>query len=351
MVVLLAVLASVASWSQTVVCDAGDGAPVAYASVFDQSGAFLGITSLEGALPPLGSATSLRLHHVAYEPLTVRVGELPSRLPMTPLVVPMREVVLEKPKSHCLKLTGYYREMTLNVDTAGQVPPVDQYEYGVMQIYLFSDGSKAVKVYPSRYFDVWSSMGLSTPISLRSTSFIEAVKANKRYTLGDAGGYQNIYRDSILMGTIRRDTVSRTIRVDYDYMAPDTLHEGHILLFKYLLREAKCNLVYRQTPYDRVAQSSLLSYRFSASVWLKAFGKVWNQWSFSEFYPDSAVYLTKEEYKADRRIAKSHHGQQLTQEELAQYAAKLSVPPLAAEMQQMIERSKRLKETSKKGRS
>lgn len=86
-------------------------------------------------------------------------------------------------------LTGYYRELRMNVDTTGQKPPIDEYQHGIMHIYLFNDGTKAKHLWSSICFELSSSVGLGAPISLGNTSLIEYVKRNKRYQTEDMGGY------------------------------------------------------------------------------------------------------------------------------------------------------------------
>lgn len=343
MKIILVWFGIIPSFAQTVVKDAFNGNPVAFASVFNQKGDFLGMTTTTGALPAIGNYTSIRIQHIAYEPLITEISQQPSELVMTPIVVPVGEVVVNKPKSHCLKLTGYFRELRMNVDTTGQKPPIDEYEHGIMHIYLFNDGTKSKHLWSSICFELSSTVGLGAPISLGNTSLIEYIRRNKGYQTEDRRGYSAVYKDNNRVGTLIVDSATHTIRLDYDEMAPDTIHEGHVFLFKYILKEAKVSLVYRMTPYERVSQSSLLSYHYSTRCWLKALGKVYDQWSFSEFFPYKAEYLTKAEYKKDRKAVKESRRESMTSEQLISFAREKGIPSLSPELCQQIELSKKMK--------
>ena len=173
--------------------------------------------------------------------------------------------------------------------------------------------------------------------------YIEYIRRNKGYQTEERRGYSAVYKDNNRVGTLIVDSATHTIRLDYDEMAPDTIHEGHVFLFKYILKEAKVSLVYRMTPYERVSQSSLLSYHYSTRCWLKALGKVYDQWSFSEFFPYKAEYLTKAEYKKDRKAVKESRRESMTSEQLISFAREKGIPSLSPELCQQIELSKKMK--------
>ena len=132
-------IATISAVAQAIVRDKTDSQPVPYASVFSQDGDFLGNTSLTGEMPDVGSAESVRITHVAYVARKVDVKDLSGDVFLEPSEYQLGEVVYQKPKSHCICLTGYVRNYEMNRLTKDKfdVGPQESFYDGIMRVYLF----------------------------------------------------------------------------------------------------------------------------------------------------------------------------------------------------------------------
>ena len=131
--------------AQTIVVDKEEGFPIAFASVFNQDGKFLGQTDAEGVLPPVEDAKSIKVTHIAYEPLKAKSSQLGKTLKMSAVQMKLNEAVIAKPKSHCIRLTGFLRNYALTNQIFEDDDPVRRFFEGTGHLYIFLDGKKSNK--------------------------------------------------------------------------------------------------------------------------------------------------------------------------------------------------------------
>ena len=129
-------LTAMAMNAQTTVIDKEENFPVSYASVFNQDGKFLGQTDVNGILPDIQDAKSIRITHIAYEPLQVKKSNLGKEIKMQQVQLKLNEAVIAKPKSHCIKLTGFLRNFALTNQIFEDEDPVMRFYEGTGNLYI-----------------------------------------------------------------------------------------------------------------------------------------------------------------------------------------------------------------------
>lgn len=339
---------------QTVVKDADSGLPVMLASVYDDEGTLLGLTDEEGLLPKLGGSRSLRITHVAYKPLQCDVGRLPKELKMEPVEMNVGEVVIDKPKSYCMKLTGFFRNLELNNDTTGRQKklswgkvPVLLHEYGIKSFYVFLDGNKVTREFlRGLVVDVkHKELPVFSP-DLERMPYITKLKEGGKYEFRGDDLSCEIYSlaDGKKHGQVVADTVRQIIRCDFSAILKDSVRSGHVMFVPYTVSNDSYSAVYKMSPYGNLSQSNLVVHKESSKITLKVFGVLFDYWMQGEFYPFDVQFLTKDEYKADIKQWKQDlkEGRIWRAKDIEECGSKLGVPPLPEEVSEMIERSKRL---------
>lgn len=341
--------------AQTVVRDSLTGQPVAQASVLNGKGVALGLTDAEGRMPDLKGCTVISISHIGYAVKTVKIKDLGGELLLSPIEYPVREVVKERQKPYCLKLTGYLRKYVVNDYAVSKrdtldVPPLLMFQDGIYSLYLFGlETWNTDKARPLVTRNVLTdSTGNSQKehfFSMNIVSYPErvknGVKNGKNEVLGDTC-YQEVYRvkkkEKFRRATIRRDTVNKTITCDVDLLAPKETWNVNLGITKLKLFEDTESYVYRMTGYERVGQADLLAYRNvrhseSKGVVLMP-GTALNNWTFVEFFPYDAEFLTHKEYKDDKKEVKAST---MTIEDIDRIKAEIHVPPLSAEIEQKLQ--------------
>ena len=342
-------LTAMAVNAQTTVIDKEENFPVSYASVFNQDGKFLGQTDVNGILPDIQDAKSIRITHIAYEPLQVKKSNLGKEIKMQQVQLKLNEAVIAKPKSHCIKLTGFLRNFALTNQIFEDEDPVMRFYEGTGNLYIFLNGKNSSKWYDLAARDgktgemVEEQKRVMLNLSQRST--IEAINKSKKYSTRPADGYTQIIKNDTTVGTIITDSAKSIIRADIDYLFPDTVRVFNLLVMKFRVTSAKESFIYHLPDEEFVSQSSLLAYNHYMHYWTKAMGMRIEGDRFEEFYIDKAQFLTEDEYKADIKAYKADKKSgkfDLTSEQLDAYMKEHNIPEIPEELKKSLEISRQI---------
>ncbi len=352
--------------AQTVVKDSVTGSPVAQASVLNEKGLALGQTDMEGRLPDLKGARSISISHIGYTAKNKSVAELGEKLLLSPVAYPVREVVKEMDKPHCLRLKCYIRRYMLNdclvmkKDTV-DAPPIISFTDGICNLYLFDEES--INLTKARSLVTRNVLNQTQVkeqkeylFSTGMTSYLEKakqdIKKGKMEVRGD-NCRQELYRvkkdEKFRRAVVVRDTVNKTIHVDVDRLAPKgslTVNLG--ILKTQRLVDAE-SFVYRLSGYEKVGQSELLAYRSVIHEKDRSLGILPNMtidyWKFVEFYPFEAEFLTHKEYREDKKALKDS---EMTFEDIDRIKKAINVPALSPEIEQKLSETMKWLEEQKK---
>lgn len=339
-------IATISAVAQAIVRDKTDSQPVPYASVFSQDGDFLGNTSLTGEMPDVGSAESVRITHVAYVARKVDVKDLSGDVFLEPSEYQLGEVVYEKPKSHCICLTGYARNYEMNRLTKDKydIGPQESFYDGIMRVYLFlgTDKKAETQVLVARNLKTGEmkvkNMQSIGPFAglLTNISYIEVMRKSDVYSLRETDeGKTVISRKSADVGLIADDANDSIIHFALDFVSPDDEKNMKVLFINYRIKEQTANAVYRKTDNNYVSQTDLMALNARMAVMTNLFGDALLMDDFREFYVGKAEYLTKEEYKASVRECKDMRksGQpMMTGEQLNDYIVAHNIPAVSEEI-------------------
>lgn len=339
-------IATISAVAQTIVRDKTDNQPVPYASVFSQDGNFLGNTSLTGEMPDVGSAESVRITHVAYVARKVDVKDLSGDVFLEPSEYQLGEVVYQKPKSHCICLTGYARNYEMNRLTKDKydIGPDESFYDGMIRIYLFlgTDKKAEKQVLFARNLKTGEmkvkNMQSIGPFAglLTNISYIEVMWKSDVYSLRETDeGKTVISRKGADVGLIADDANDSIIHFALDFVSPDDEKNMKVLFINYRIKEQTANAVYRKTDNNYVSQTDLMALNSRMAVMTNLFGDALLMDDFREFYVGKAEYLTKEEYKASVRECKDMRksGQpMMTSEQLNDYIVAHNIPAVSEEI-------------------
>lgn len=339
-------IATISAVAQTIVRDKTDRQPVPYASVFSQDGNFLGNTSLTGEMPDVGSAESVRITHVAYVARKVDVKDLSGDVFLEPSEYQLGEVVYQKPKSHCICLTGYARNYEMNRLTKDKydIGPDESFYDGMIRIYLFLGPDKKAEkqVLFARNLKTGEmkvkNMQSIGPFAglLTNISYIEGMRKSDVYSLRETDeGKTVISRKGADVGLIADDANDSIIHFALDFISPDDEKNMKVLFINYRIKEQTANAVYRKTDNYYVSQTDLMALNSRMAVMTNLFGDALLMDDFREFYVGKAEYLTKEEYKASVRECKDMRksGQpMMTSEQLNDYIVAHNIPAVSEEI-------------------
>ena len=339
--------------AQTVVVDKEEGFPVSYASVFNQDGTFLGQTDVEGVLPDLKDSKSIKITHIAYDPLQTKVTGMGKELKMQPVQLQLSEAVIVNPKAYCIRLTGFHRNYVITNQVFEDEDPILRFYEGTGQLYIFLDKKKSCDWVDLAARDSKTGEMVEkqkrVSLSFSNNSRIESIRKSKKYDLREAEGYQQIVAKDTVIGQVVTDPDQHTIRTDIDFLFPDTVKEMNLVVMKIRITEAKENIIYRQTDEDYVSISDLLRYNSYERYWTKALGMRVEGNRFNEFYVEKAEYLTEDQYKAamkEHKASKKEKVSMLTSEQLDQYMTDHNIPPIPEELQVALNESKKIQQAA-----
>ena len=345
--------------AQIIVKDRVDQVPVSYASVFDADGNMIGYTDVDGKLPTLPDTKSISITHVAYQPMSIAVGELRENLLLEPAEYTLGEVCVVPRQVYCIRLTGFRREVRIPINSTGKNALKLSYCESKGECYLIVNSKKE-----GQWYSIASCNMLTGKMSVddgwgyspirSATPQIEKLAAKGEVTLKQAGGYKQVIgtrKDSkhgksnagLVIGTVKPDAAAGIITTSYDGVYPDSMLSVNSLLFKMKIYEAKESEVFRKlADSDEMRIENLLVSSSTAHAWVKLLGVQGEARGISDFYVEEAEALTKEEYKEAIKEAKARSRQPvtMTKSQLEDYAASLHVRPLPQSVKQALSQSK-----------
>lgn len=345
------------SRAQTILLDRESCRPITRASVFDEGNHPVGLTDANGFLPDLKGSKQIRVTCLGYQTIEKEVSDIGKELYLVPIDYPLKEVVVNgNPQYSRLKLTCYYRDFVvfggrIYTDMMGNNTDLF-YSDGICTIYIprptyggILSGTRRVN--EIRRDVVGSGLFGYTDVEdmlfLWGRSMVDIVKNKEMYVTRENGNITTAYKkkkDSLVWeATIVRDSLSSLIFVDYiDGMALSGKvrnaydKQGRKISLK--LRKGKDHIkeVYRMTPYSRVPMSSLIAHNESFDFVI--YGDEGEQKGsyIREIYPVEAEYLTKEEYKAQKKQKGEY-----TYDDIDRLAKEALVQDLTPEIRSRIE--------------
>ena len=344
LLLILYTIALIPCKAQTIVCDTQDGQPIIQASVYDEQGKMIGVTDIDGRLPDLADATSIRITHIAYHPLQIEVGAIKDVIRMRPLAYALKEVVKEKKSPYCLRLRCYHRQYMVNgKGTLDELPPVVSFVDGLCNLYIFVNGWHE----PRRV--TLARREVITGNQLIPSAVDEVVPTMSSQPIPE------LKEDFPNSTTIQRD--SQIIRATFDGLYPD--HSRRVSLRiadeegKYKTVASALQVkdlrqgVYRVTPYPRVSQGDLLAYCETSQLKGRMTQRrhesyTMNLWLFDEYYPIEAEYLTKKEYKAENIQPLC-----MTIDDIDHYMQEMQVPALSDDLRRKLDETRRQRHLQK----
>ena len=264
--------------------------------------------------------------------------------------VDLGEVDFKKAKNYCVRLCGFYR----------------YYEDGVIYLndhqHKMYESSEGICELDVRYnkdgddgVDIMVARNLVHPdrsgafadyYELKPYTFLEKARHDpKRYRIEPQGDTTRVYTKRGLAGTAVRDTVRQELRISYNALSPDTAMSINLLSLRGHLSHVNTDAVYRldSTGVDYVPQGNLKKIIFDGDwVITNSMGSLDEEADYHqhmEFYVDSVAYLTRDEYKADKKLSLKQRRERVgyTMADIDRLAQKLGVPPVTAEQRQRIE--------------
>lgn len=338
--------------AQTIVRDASDGQPVIQASVYDEQGKIIGVTDADGLLPHVGDSKTIRLTHIAYQPLDVQVEQMGQELRMQPVTYTIKPVVVENKKdAYCLKLMCYYRQYMVNgKGTVDELPPLVSFVDGVCNLYLFTDDYKTTRRVQLTKRQVVSN-DMESGMTEEELPGISIHSLVERYHEAmDKSPY-----------TFQQDSMRHIVTTTFNALYPDKSRPVKLNILdshsKYRTVAAPTmvkNLhqtVHRMGTYAKVSQGDLLAYsevrQLKGTMRQRGHEKyAMNLWLFDEFFPVEAELMTKQEYKAEQ---KTHQAAQhsMSPEAIYHYIDEQHIPELSSDIQLKLEMTRKRQQKSK----
>lgn len=266
----------------------------------------------------------------------------------------LRELDYQKSRNYCMRIYGYFRYID-----DGLLYIEDR----THKLYRVSEGICELDVRYDRSADegaeVLAGHNLVHPekdgkfmdfYELMPYTFLEKARRDEKHfsIVGPATpttpDTTRIYAADKLEGIAVRDTLRGELRMDFNPLAPDSTLTLNLLVVKARLSNVRANAVYRlgDTDTEYVPQGQLKHIDFDGDfvVDMTVMGMQSKEdfHEHTELYVDSVAYLTRSEYKADRktslkeRCARSGY----TKADIDRLKLKLGVPPLSEDIRQRI---------------
>lgn len=352
--VSLLLLSVLTTGAQTVVKDRNDGTPLAFASVFNEKGQPIGMTDDEGRLPDLKGSRCIHISSLGYQSLKADVSSLSGCLEATPVAYPLGEVVTEMPKAARLKLTCYYRNY-ITVDSTIYIDRPDNgtrigYDDGICILYVPKPGSiditsrKNVAQRDVIGAGFFGTNYFSSNLYINSRSRLDLAKNNDKYLIREKGNTQTIYKqgkDTLKWeATLRYDSVAQTIHEDYIdgintsvKLNPQRVMDGqgNRLNWYGTAQKPHVHKIYRMIPNARMSCATLAAYSILREYHYHHQSAKRVIVEHQEIYPVKEEYLTKEEYKAEKKKQEEY-----SIDDINRMAKEAQVPDLSPEIQELI---------------
>lgn len=274
----------------------------------------------------------------------------------------LSEVSLKKAKSHAVRLYAYYRYWDDGVSRGGdrEFKLFKAYE-GICSIDIrygkdADDGSDIIVArnlvhpdQPGMFMEFFE---------LKPYTFLEkARRTPKDFTIEEKGDTTRVYANGRLDGTVVRDTLRRELRMRYNALSPDTTLSLNLLILKARLNGVDAQAVYHLDDADAayVPQGNLKCITFEGDIVLtspiraniegdgpmRLKGEPLRQdyHEYTEIYVDSVAYMTRDEYRADKKLSARERRQRAgyTEGDIDRLKQKHHVAPLSDRQQQLIE--------------
>lgn len=343
---IIYILTLLPTMAQTIVRDAQDGQPVIQASVYDEHGKIIGVTDIDGQLPNVGDSKTIRLTHIAYQPLDIQVEQIGQELRMQPATYTIKPVVVESKKdAYCLRLTCYYRQYMVNgKGTVDELPPVVSFVDGICNLYVFTDDYKATRRVQLAKRQVVSN-DMESGMTEEELPGITIHALPERYLEAvDKSPY-----------TFQQDSIRHIVTTTFSALYPDKIrpvklnildsHSRYQTVAVPSMVKNQHQAVHRLGSYAKVSQGDLLAY--SEIRQLKGIMKqrryekyAMNLWLFDEYFPVEAEFMTKQEYKAEQKALKNDP-QMMSPEAIDRYIDEQHIPELSSDMQLKLEMTRK----------
>ena len=338
--------------AQTTVRDASDGQPVIQASVYDEQGKIIGVTDADGLLPHVGDSKTIRLTHIAYQPLDVRVEQIGQELRMQPVTYAIKPVVVESKKdAYCLKLMCYYRQYMVNgKGTVDELPPLVSFVDGVCNLYLFTDDYKTTRRVQLTKRQVVSN-DMESGMTEEELPGISIHSLVKRYHEAmDKSPY-----------TFQQDSMRHIVTTTFNALYPDKSrpvklnildsHSKYRTVAAPTMVKNQHQTIHRMGTYAKVSQGDLLAYsevrQLKGTMRQRGHEKyAMNLWLFDEYFPVEAELMTKQEYKAEQKTHKAALHSMLP-EAIDHYIDEQHIPELSSDIQRKLEMTRKRQQKSK----
>ena len=269
--------------------------------------------------------------------------------------VKLNEVDYQRSKSYCQRLYAYYRFVDDGVVYVFSSEKNLQHKlYRVyegiceLDIRYDKDEDEGARVIVGRDLVHPEKKGKFIEFyELKPYTFLEkARKTPKHFTLEANGDTTRVYTKRGLAGVAVKNPARQELHIDYNAIAPDTAISINLVVVKARLNRAHADALYwyDETTEDYVPQGNLKRITFDGDIEMstiavkgKSSKEVFNE--YTEIYVDSVSYLTRDEYKADKKISKEDRDKRsgYTDADIERLKQKLNVPPLSAEQLQRIE--------------
>ena len=264
--------------------------------------------------------------------------------------VDLSEVDFKKERSYCVRLCGFYRyyeDGTIYLNDRRQKMYESSEGICELDVRYSKDEDDGVDIMVARNLVHPDRQGaFADYYELKPYTFLEKARQDpKRYRMETQGDTTRVYTKRGLAGTAVRDTVRQELRMSYNALSPDTAMNINLLFLRGHLSHVDTKAVYRldSTGVDYVPQGNLKQIIFDGDwVITNSMGVIDEEFGFHqhmEFYVDSVAYLTRDEYKADKKLSLKQRRERVgyTLADIDRLAQKLGVPPVTAEQRQRIE--------------
>lgn len=253
----------------------------------------------------------------------------------------------QKKRSYCMRIYGYYRYVDNGI----------AYFFNRQQkLYRVYEGICELDVRYSREEDDGAQIMVGRDLvhpdqkgdimdfyELKPYTFLEkARKMPKVYTVEEEGDVTRVYAKNRLCGTVTKDAGRQEMYMKYDALAPDTSMSLNLLLVKARLSNIQADAVYQmEEGIDYVPQGNLKRIVFDGNIDLNMLGgkahEVFSE--HTELYVDSVVYMTKDQFRADKKLSMQERRERAgyTDADIDRLKQKLGVPPLSEAVRQRIE--------------
>jgi hypothetical protein len=263
--------------------------------------------------------------------------------------VDLDEVNYQKKRSYNVRLYGYYR---FTDDGHGY------YKDNMYKLYKMYEGLFQLDIRYSKDEDDGALVIVGRDLvhpekegrfmefyELKPYTFLEKARRDtKHFNIDERGDTSLVYTKNGLAGTAVRDNVNKELRIHYNALAPDTAMSLNLLILKARISNVVADAVYSvDDDIDYVPQGNLKTATFegdmdmNGGVGTASLHEIFHE--TTELYIDSVVYMTRDEYRADKKLsAKERRARSgYTEADIDRMKAKFGVAPLTDEQRRRIE--------------